>query len=91
MPIGGFLEEFPSLLFISAHLVFLGVAVWVVKRTTASGARYASAFWLYAASQVLFLSFFGGVLTMKMTVLLEQTLIVIMALWIAISPKAAAS
>jgi uncharacterized membrane protein len=42
--------------------------------------RYASAplFWLYAASQVIFLAFFGGVITMKMAVLIEQTLIVVM-------------
>ena len=34
-------------------------------------------FLLYVASQVGFLGFFGGVITMKLAVLLEQTLMVL--------------
>ena len=86
MPIGGFLEQFPSIMFIGAHVAFLAVGLWAVWRATGTGASYAWAFGLYAASQVIFLGFFGGVLTMKMAVLLEQTLIVILVLWIAASP-----
>jgi uncharacterized membrane protein len=75
MPIGSFLDSLPALLFVAAHVVFLGVGLWAVKNA-ASG--YARAFWLYVASQVVFLSFFGGLFTMKMAVLLEQTLMVVM-------------
>jgi uncharacterized membrane protein len=78
MPIGGFLESLPSLLFIAAHLAFLAVGVWAVRTARIDGATFASAFWLYVASQVVFLAFFGGVITMKMAVLVEQMLIVVM-------------
>ena len=47
---------------------------------------YAWAFGLYALSQVVFLGFFGGVITIKMAVLLEQILIAILVIWIAIAP-----
>ena len=83
MPIGGFLEQFPSVMFVGAHLVFLLVGLWALKRATGDKMSYAWAFGLYAVSQVIFLGFFGGILTMKMAVLLEQTLIVVMVLWIA--------
>ena len=83
MPVGSFLESLPSILFIGAHLVFLLVGLWAVKKATDDKAKYASAFWLYVLSQVVFLAFFGGALTLKMAVLLEQTLIVIMVLWVA--------
>jgi hypothetical protein len=72
MPLGSFLDSMPALLFIAAHVLFLGVAIWAVR------AASAPLFWLYAASQVIFLAFFGGVITMKMAVLIEQTLIVVM-------------
>ena len=72
MPLGTFLDSMPALLFIAAHVLFLGVAIWAVR------AASAPLFWLYAASQVMFLAFFGGVITMKMAVLIEQTLIVVM-------------
>ena len=87
MPIGGFLEQFPSIMFIGAHVAFLAVGLWALWRATGTGASYAWAFGLYAASQVIFLGYFGGVLTMKMAVLLEQTLIVVLVLWIVASPR----
>ena len=82
MPIGTFLDSLPSMLFIGAHVVFLLVGVWAVKKATDNKSKFASAFWLYVASQIVFLVFFGGVLTMKMAVLLEQTLMVVMVLLI---------
>ena len=82
MPMGSFLDSLPSLLFVGAHVVFLLVGLWAVKKATADKAKYASAFWLYVLSQIVFLGFFGGVFTMKMGVLLEQTLMVLMVLWI---------
>jgi hypothetical protein len=53
--------------------LFLAFAIWAVRR--AGAAKFAPAFWLYALSQLFFLAFFGGALTMKMAVLVEQMLI----------------
>ncbi|HUL72860.1 MAG TPA: hypothetical protein VLT86_07145 [Vicinamibacterales bacterium] len=83
MPIGGFLDSLPSLLFIGAHVAFLIVGVWAIRSGRGSGAAFAPFIWLYVVSQVVFLAFFGGVITMKMAVLLEQTLIVLMVAAIA--------
>ena len=81
MPFGGFLDLFPSALYVGAHVVFLVLGVWAVRR--AGLAKYAPAFWLYALSQVFFLGFFAGALTMKMAVLVEQMLIAGMVATIA--------
>ena len=70
MPIGGFLDSLPSVLFVSAHVLFLAVGAWALRRASATGAAFAAAFWLYAVSQIVFLAFFGGVMTMKMAVLI---------------------
>ena len=83
MPIGGFLDSFPSILFVIVHLVFLAVGLWALWRANSEGKDYAWAFGLYALSQIVFLGFFGGVVTIKMAVLLEQILIVILVIWIA--------
>ena len=34
MPIGSFLDSLPSILFIGAHILFLFVGVWAVKKAT---------------------------------------------------------
>lgn len=83
MPVGGFLDSLPPMLFVGAHIVFLIVGVWAWNRASRAKNKIASAFWLYVVSQVVFLGFFGGVVTMKMAVLAEQTLMVIMVIWIA--------
>ncbi|MBI4339127.1 MAG: hypothetical protein HY680_04145 [Chloroflexi bacterium] len=90
MPIGGFLDDLPKALFILAHLVFLVVGLWAIRRLTQAKQSYAAALWLYIASQVVFLGFFGGVITLKMAVLIEQTLLVILVVWIAIKAKSPA-
>ena len=82
MPIGGFLDTLPTMLYVAAHVAFLAVGLWAWKKATDNKLAFASAFWLYIASQVVFLTFFGGMITMKMAVLLEQTLIVIMVIYI---------
>jgi hypothetical protein len=89
MPIGSFLDSFPSLLFVAAHVMFLLVGVWAWRRT-GGGGRLAPLFWLYVAAQAIFLGFFAGVLTMKMAVLLEQTLMVVMVAAIATRTSAPA-
>ncbi len=90
MPIGSFLDSLPSILFIGAHVLFLLVGVWAWKKATDAKQKFAPAFWLYVVSQVVFLAFFGGALTMKMAVLLEQTLIVIMVLGISMQKSTTA-
>jgi len=85
MPLGTFLDTLPTALYVGAHVVFLAVGIWAVTKTKQNKAKFASAFWLYAVSQVVFLTFFGGLITMKMAVLFEQTLIVIMVIWIAMN------
>ena len=82
MPFGTFLESLPAALFVMAHLVFLALGIWAVRQ--AGSAPFASAFWLYAGSQLFFLLFFGGALTMKMAVLVEQTLVAVMVAAIAL-------
>ena len=82
MPIGSFLDSLPTMLYVAAHIVFLLVGLWAWKKATDNKLPFASAFWLYIASQVVFLTFFGGIITVKMAVLLEQTLIVIMVIYI---------
>ena len=65
-----------------AHVLFLGVGIWAAKKAMDMKLPYASAFWLYPIVHVGFLSYFGGLLTFKMAVLLEQMLIVAMVVWI---------
>lgn len=82
MPIGSFLDTLPSMLYVAVHVVFLGVGLWAWKKASDSKQAFAPAFWLYIASQVVFLCFFGGMITIKMAVLLEQTLMVVMVIYI---------
>ncbi|HMF44979.1 MAG TPA: hypothetical protein VKQ32_30120 [Polyangia bacterium] len=83
MPIGHFLDSFPALIFIAAHVMFLAVGLWAWKKAGGSARRIAPTFWLYVVAQAIFLGFFAGALTMKMAVLLEQTLMVAMVVAIA--------
>jgi hypothetical protein len=83
MPFGTFLDSFPSLLFVAAHLMFMAVGVWAVRSLTSARSTFAPLLWLYVLTQLIFLGFFGGVITMKMAVLIEQTLLVIMIALIA--------
>ena len=84
MALGGFLDTMPSLLFISAHIVFLLIGIWAAKMAMGKKLKYAKAFWLYPLVHIGFLSFFlFDLWTFKMAVLLEQMLIVVMVVWIA--------
>jgi hypothetical protein len=64
------------------HSIFLLVGIWAAVKAKGLKLPYASAFWLYPLVHIGFLSFFGGILTLKMAVLIEQILIFIMVLWI---------
>ncbi len=89
-PIGGFLDSFPSGVYIACHIIFLVVGFWALRKLSGAKVVYAPALWLYILTQIIFLVMFGGFITMKMAVLLEQTCIVIMVIWIAMKVKASA-
>jgi hypothetical protein len=89
MPVGGFLDAFPTALFVSVHLMELAIGVWAIRALTTGRAPYAYAFVLYAISQLAFLTVFGGAITLKFGVLIEQMLVLAMVLWIALRTKRA--
>ena len=82
MPLGGFLDTMPAILFIMAHVIFFGVGLWAAKKAMDNKLSYSKAFLLYPVVHLGFLAYFGGYFTLKMAVLLEQMLIVVMVVWI---------
>jgi hypothetical protein len=89
MPIGGFLDSIPTALFVTVHLAELAIGLWAIRSLTTGRAPYAYAFVLYAISQIGFLTVFGGAITLKFGVLIEQMLVLVMVLWIALRTKRA--
>ncbi len=84
MPVGGFLDLLPAPLFIAAHVFFLGFGIWLIVKTARDDrAKYGPALMLYVLSHIAYLAFFAGLLTLKMAVLIEQTLLFVAILWIA--------
>lgn len=47
MPIGGFLDAFPTLMFIGAHVAFIAVAVWAIMQARAGQPTLVAPLWLY--------------------------------------------
>ena len=88
MVIGGFLDALPSALFIAAHVMFLGLGIWAATRRAPALATRTTLFWLYAISQIGFLGFFAGVLTLKMAVLIEQMLVAVIVVAAAMYSRA---
>ncbi|MFI5155469.1 MAG: hypothetical protein ACHQEM_04765 [Chitinophagales bacterium] len=80
MPIGSFLDSLPKALYIGAHILFIVAGFWAMKKAKENKHSFAPLLWLYIITQFFFLAFFGDIITMKMAVLLEQTLLVIMVL-----------
>jgi hypothetical protein len=83
-PAGRFLDDLPKGLFVVAHIAFLGVGVGLWARANDHGLAYSAAFVLYALSQVGFLTYFANLVTMKTAVLLEQSLVFAMLVWIVL-------
>lgn len=83
MPFGEFLEDFPAILFVSTHVLMVGIAVWAIVRTRVGAPVIAKALGLYLASQPVFFAFWAGLITLKMAAVTEQTLIMLMVLWLA--------
>ena len=82
MPFGTFLDSLPAGLFITVHIVFLLVGIWAAMKAKKLKLPFAGALWLYPLVHVGFLSYFGGVFTLKMAVFIEQMLVFIMVVWI---------
>lgn len=82
MPIGAFLDTFPTMMFVIIHAILLLIGLWAIKKSSDNKAKYAKAFWLYVLVHISFLFVFGEILTLKMGVFIEQILILIMVLWI---------
>ena len=81
-PVGGFLDDLPTGLYVVAHLMFLGVGIWLWGRARDFDLPYSGALALYVVSQVGFLAYFAKAITMKMAVLAEQSLVFAMLLLI---------
>ena len=75
---GGFLDELPKALYVLAHVAFLGIGVWLWAHARSTAFPQPGALLLYVVSQVVFIAFFANWITMKMAVLVEQTLMVVM-------------
>lgn len=89
MPVGGFLDAIPAAVFVAVHLAELAIGLWAIRALTNGKAPYAYAFALYAISQIAFLTVFGGAITLKFGVLIEQMLVLAMVLWIAVRTQRA--
>jgi len=87
MPIGTFLDTFPPSLFIVIHIILLLVGVWAATAAAKSKLSYASAFWLYPVVHVGFLAYLLGFFTLRMSVFLEQVLVLVMVLWIVMKAR----
>jgi len=87
MPFGEFLEDFPTVLFVSTHVLMLGLGVWAMVRTRGRSAVVSNALLLYVVSQPLFFAYWAGLLTLKMTVVTEQTLVMAMVIWLALGSQ----
>ena len=91
MPVGEFLEDFPTVLFVAAHVMMVGIGVWAIVRTRGHSPVLGKALWLYVASQSVFFAFWAGLITLKLTAVSEQTLIMVMVIWLALGTERVAS
>ncbi len=84
LPLGEFLDKLPKAMYVLAHILFLGVGLWLWARANDRGLPFAGALLLYALSQVIFFGYFAKWITLKMAVLAEQTLIFAMMILIVL-------
>ena len=75
---GGFLDELPQALYVIAHVVFFGVGIGLWAHARNAAFPQPGALLFYVVSQVVFFAFFTNWITLKMAVLVEQTLMLIM-------------
>lgn len=84
LPLGKFLDDLPKALYVVAHVVFLGIGLWLWARANGAALPYSGALLLYAFSQIVFFGYFANWITLKMAVLAEQMLMVAMVLLIVL-------
>ena len=84
MPFGTFLNNFPTPLFVGAHIVMLAIGLWAIMRLRATRPEISGLLWLYVISQPVCLAYFAKIITIRTAVLTEQTLIVAMVIWLAL-------
>ncbi|MSQ22528.1 MAG: hypothetical protein EXR53_04375 [Dehalococcoidia bacterium] len=82
LPVGKFLDDLPKAVYVVTHVLFLGIGVWLWARARGNDLPYSEALLLYSISQIVFFGYFANLITMKMAVLAEQTLMIVMVLWI---------
>ncbi len=87
MPIGNFLDSIPVVLFVVTHILMIGIGIWTIIRTRGRSVAISNALWLYVASQPGFLAFFAGLITLKLAVVTEQTLIIAMVIWLTLGSQ----
>ena len=82
---GGFLDDLPKAVYVVAHIAFfvVGIGLWVHARSTTFPAP--GALLMYVASQAVFFAFFADSITLKMAVLLEQTLMLLLLCVLVVS------
>ena len=84
LPLGKFLDDVPKVLYLAAHVMFLGLGVWLWLRASGSGFPFAASLLLYALSQVAFIGYFANLITMKTAVLAEQMMMAAMVVLIVL-------
>ena len=82
---GRFLDDLPKALYVVAHIVFFGVGIGLWAHARSAALPQPDALLLYVISQAVFFAFFADWITLKMAVLLEQTLMLVMVCIIAIA------
>lgn len=82
VPAGGVLDEVPKALYVLAHVMFLGIGIWLWIAARQNALPYSGALVLYVISQVGFLAYFANVITMKTAVLVEQMAVAVMLILI---------
>jgi len=88
LPLRKMLDDLPKALYVVAHVVFLSVGAWLYARAVGSSLPYSGALILYPISQVVFFGYFARLITLKMAVLAEQTLMFALVLWIVLEATA---
>jgi len=84
VPAGRVLDDVPRALYVIAHVMFLGIGIWLWVAARQNALPYSGALALYVISQVGFLAYFANVITMKTAVLVEQLAVAAMLILIVL-------
>jgi hypothetical protein len=84
VPAGRILDDVPKVLYVLAHVLFLGIGIWLWMRAADHSLPYSGALSLYVVSQVGFLAHFANLITMKTAVLIEQMAVAAMLILVVV-------